>query len=57
MTIIKQINIKNHIYYFYNDMINTKNFDSNIPKIIDKKSCKKVIFTTLDISQKNILIT
>ena len=57
MTIIKQINIKNHIYYFYNDMINTKNFDSNILKIIDKKSCKKVIFTTLDISQKNILIT
>ena len=57
MTIIKRINIKNHIYYFYNDMINTKNFDSNILKIIDKKSCKKVIFTTLDISQKNILIT
>ena len=57
MTIIKQINIKNHIYYFYNDMINTKNFDSNILKIIDKKSCKIVIFTTLDISQKNILIT
>ena len=57
MTIIKQINIKNHIYYFYNDMINIKNFDSNILKIIDKKSCKKVIFTTLDISQNNILIT
>ena len=33
---IKQINIKNRTYYFYNDMINVKNFDSNVLKI-DKK--------------------
>ena len=26
---IKQINIKNRTYYFFNDMINIKNFDSN----------------------------
>ena len=36
---IKQINIKNVIYYFFNDMINIKKFDSNLLKI-DKKSYK-----------------
>ena len=30
---IKQINIKNHAYYFFNDMINIKNFDSSLLKI------------------------
>ena len=25
----KQINLKNRIYYFYNDLINIKNFDHN----------------------------
>ena len=29
---IKQINIKNCTYYFFNDMINVKNFDSNLLK-------------------------
>ena len=33
---IKQINIKNRTYYFYNDMINVENFDPNLLKI-DKK--------------------
>ena len=32
----KQINIKNRTYYFYNDIINPKNFESNLLKI-DKK--------------------
>ena len=36
---VKQINIKNRTYYFYNDMINLKNFDSNLLKI-DKKHYK-----------------
>ena len=27
MGAVKQINIKNGTYYFYNDMINIKNFD------------------------------
>ena len=31
-----QINIKNRTYYFLNDMINIKDFDSNLIKI-DKK--------------------
>ena len=37
MGVIKQIDIKNRTYYFYNDMINIKKFDSNSLKI-DKKS-------------------
>ena len=38
---VKQINIKNQTYYFYNDIINIKNFDSMLLKI-DKKSCKDI---------------
>ena len=34
---IKQINIKNITYYFFNDMINIEDFDLNLLKI-DKKS-------------------
>ena len=33
----KQINIKNRTYYFYNDLINIKNFDPNIITL-DKKA-------------------
>ena len=32
--------IKNRTYYFYNDMINLKNFDSNLLKI-DKKALRR----------------
>ena len=38
---VKQINIKNRNYYFHNDIINIKNFDSMLLKI-DKKSCKDI---------------
>ena len=37
---IKQINIKNRTYYFFNDMINIKDFDPSLIKI-GKKSFKK----------------
>ena len=37
----KSINIKNHTYYLFNDMVNLKNFDSNL-LIIDKKSHKNI---------------
>ena len=37
---IKQINIKNRTYCFFNDMINAKNFDSSL--LIDKKSYKNI---------------
>ena len=30
---VKDISIKNHIYYFFNDTINIKNFDPNNTKI------------------------
>ena len=38
---IKQINIKNRTYYFFNDMLNAKDFDSSQLKI-EKKSYKKI---------------
>ena len=41
MGVVKQINIKNRTYYFYNDMINIKKIDSNLLKI-DKKSYKDI---------------
>ena len=37
MRTVKQINIKNRTYYFYNDIIDLENFKSNLLKI-DKKS-------------------
>ena len=41
MGAIKQIHIKNRIYYFYNDMINIKNVDPILSKI-DRKSYKDI---------------
>ena len=38
---IRQINIRNWANYFFNDMINIKNFDLNLLRI-DKKSCKNI---------------
>ena len=39
MGVVKQIDVKNRTYYFYNDLIYIKKFDSNVSKI-DKKSYK-----------------
>ena len=41
MGTVKQINIKNRTYYFYNDIIDLKSFKSNLLKI-DKKSYKDI---------------
>ena len=41
MGVIKQINIKNQTCYFYNDIIDLKNFKSNSLKV-DKKSYKDI---------------
>ena len=38
---VKQINIKNRTYYFYNDQINLKDFDASMLKI-DKKKYKEI---------------
>ena len=38
---IKEINIKNQTYYFFDDMINIEDFDPNLLKI-GKKSYKNI---------------
>ena len=43
MGVIKQINIKNRTYYFYNDIIDLKDFEAKLLKI-DKKSYKNIIY-------------
>ena len=35
--VIRQLNIESRTYYFYNDLINIKNFNNNTPKL-DKNS-------------------
>ena len=44
---IKQINIKNRTYYFFNDMIDIKTFDPSLLKI-DKNHTKILVFIILD---------
>ena len=56
MGTVKQIDIKNRIYYFNNDMINIKRFDPVLLKI-DKNHIKTLVFTILDILQlKELMI-
>ena len=43
---IREINIKNRTYCFYNDQINLKDFDASMLKI-DKKNTKRLTFITL----------
>ena len=42
MIAVKDIDIKNHTYYFFDDIINIKNFDPNNIKI-DEKSYKNIL--------------
>ena len=41
MATIKQMSIKNETYYFYNDVINIKDFDPKLLKL-DQKSFKNI---------------
>ena len=41
MGVVKQINIKNQTYYFYNDIIDIENVDARLLKV-DKKSYKNI---------------
>ena len=41
MVTTKQMNIKNTTYYFYNDLINIKDFDPKLLRL-DKKSFKNI---------------
>ena len=52
MGVIKQINIKNRTYYFYDDIIDYKNFMSNLLKI-DKKSYKDIGIYNIGYIKKN----
>ena len=40
---IKQINIENRTYYFYNDQINLKDLDARLLKV-DQKDYKEIKF-------------
>ena len=48
MKSIKQVNIENHPYYFFNDMINIRNFDPN------SLSINKISFKNIDAVIQNI---
>ena len=43
---IKQINIKNKTYCFYNDQINLKDFDARLLKV-DKKDYNEIGYVTI----------
>ena len=47
MLTVKQTNIKNWTYYFYNDIIDLENFDSSLLKL-DKKSYKDIGIYNID---------
>ena len=54
---VKKISIKNQTYYFYNDLINLENFETNLLKIHKKNITKALIFTTSDTLQlKKLMI-
>ena len=51
---VKQINIKNRTFYFYNDQINLKNFDARLLKL-DQKNYKEIgIYYIGYVTVKNI---
>ena len=56
MITFKQINIENRSYYFSDDMINIKNFDSNLLNIdkISFKSIDAVIYNIKYITLKSL---
>ena len=56
MITFKQINIKNHPHYFFNDMINIKSFDPNLLSIdkISFKSTNAIIYHIQYITMKSI---
>ena len=56
MANIQQTNIKNYTYYFFNDMINIKDFNSSLLKV-DKKSNKNIGIHNIGyITKKKLLI-
>ena len=56
MGTVKQINIKNQTYYFYNHIIDLENFDSSLLKLDKKNHIKRLAFTKLNILQLRKLV-
>ena len=54
MGTLKQINIKNRTYYFYNDKIDLENFDARLLKISKKSNNDIGIYNTGYITIKKI---
>ena len=54
MGTVKQIDIKNGTYYFYNDTIDRENFDSSLLKMI-KNHIRTSVFTILQ-SKKLVIV-
>ena len=53
---VKQINVKNRTYYFYNDQINLKDFDARLLEV-DKKDYKEInIYCIGYVTVKQLLI-
>ena len=52
---VKELNIKNQTYYFFDDMIDIKNFNSNLSRI-DKKPYKDIDFTIIDMLRLKSLV-
>ena len=44
MLTTKQMNIKNRTYFFYNDLISIKDFDTELLKLDKKSSKDKTIY-------------
>ena len=56
MGTLKQVNVKNRTYYFYNDIIDLESFDLSLLKI-DKKSYKDIgIYNIGYITIKKLMI-
>ena len=53
--VIKQLNIKNRTYYFYNDLINLENFNPSLLKL-DKKSSMDINIYYIGYVTKNLSI-
>ena len=49
------MNINNRTYYFYNDLINIKDFDPNLLKL-DKKSFKNIVVYYIGYNTKTMSI-
>ena len=55
METLKQINIKNRTYYFYNDIIDLEKFDSSLLKIDQKSNIDIGIYNIEYIRSKKLM--